>query len=434
MSSSIKDQYLVIGGSGFVGRHIVDALLARGDSVAIFDIVQRYHDVPFYSGDISEEEQVADALRKSGATCIIHTASPAHGLGDPALYWKVNVDGTKAVISAAQALGIRKLVYTSSAAVIYDGSNLIDVDERVFYPKKALDPYTESKAKAEEMVLKANGENGLLTVALRPAGIFGPGDRQVMVGLVGVWERNQTHFQVGDNTNLFDWTYVGNVAHAHLLAADRLTEEVASGAHSEQRIREITSRVLPPISVTIPHHRVPTSECRPLGPYVTPPPDMEKIDANWKNPDFQPSAPRPVKRTRFDQFSENAFSTDEVPTGVAGQAFHITNGEPMYFWDFPRAVWKRLDDNTKRERVKRGRINLPREVGLILASASEWWGWLSGKEPVFTRFRVTFSCANRWYNIEKARTLLGYEPQVGMEEGIDKMVEWYLSQNPQIKA
>lgn len=59
-----RDIFLVIGGSGFVGRHIVQQLLDRGDSVSVFDIVQRYHDVPFYSGDISDQEQVADALRK----------------------------------------------------------------------------------------------------------------------------------------------------------------------------------------------------------------------------------------------------------------------------------------------------------------------------------------------------------------------------------
>lgn len=64
MSSSKRDSYLVIGGSGFLGRHIVEALLARGDTVSVFDIVQRYHDVPFFAGDISEEDQVADTLEK----------------------------------------------------------------------------------------------------------------------------------------------------------------------------------------------------------------------------------------------------------------------------------------------------------------------------------------------------------------------------------
>jgi sterol-4alpha-carboxylate 3-dehydrogenase (decarboxylating) len=62
MSTPQKDVYLVIGGSGFLGRHIVQGLLDRGDSVSVFDIVQRYHDVPFYSGDITVEESVVQAL------------------------------------------------------------------------------------------------------------------------------------------------------------------------------------------------------------------------------------------------------------------------------------------------------------------------------------------------------------------------------------
>ncbi|KAL1679148.1 hypothetical protein EV122DRAFT_289852 [Schizophyllum commune] len=339
-----RDTYLVIGGSGFVGRHIVLQLQERGDSVSVFDIVQRYHDAPFYSGDICEQDQVANAVRKSGATCIIHTASPPHGMNDPALYFKINVDGTKAVIAAAVECGVKKLVYTSSAGVVFNGTDLNGVDERIPYPEKAMDAYNESKCKGEEAVLAANGKGGLYTVALRPAGIFGPGDRQVMTGFHQVYENGQTHFQLGDNNNLFDWTYVGNLSDYNL---------------SRQKLAHPT----------------------------------------------QPS-----------------------PLAVAGQVFFITNGEPTYFWDFGRMIWRELDKifPGKRDPAKVGKyFRLSKDLAMIAAAGAEWVGYFRGKEATFTRFRVTFSCATRWHDIEKARRVLGYEPEVGVEEGIKRMIEWW---------
>lgn len=83
------------------------------------------------------------------------------------------MDGSKSVIAACVANGIKKLIYTSSAGVVFNGGDLIDVDERLLPPEDALDAYNASKAKAEEIILAANGKGGLHTVALRPAGIFG---------------------------------------------------------------------------------------------------------------------------------------------------------------------------------------------------------------------------------------------------------------------
>ncbi|XP_006462721.1 hypothetical protein AGABI2DRAFT_193828 [Agaricus bisporus var. bisporus H97] len=440
-----RDTYMVIGGCGFLGHHIVQQLLARGDSVCIFDLVQRHFDVPFYSGDITNVDDVSSALRKSGTSCIIHTASPPAGLKNEALYYKVNVEGTKSVIAAAVSTGVRKLVFTSSAGVVFNGADLINVDERLPYPEVPLDAYNDSKAKAEEVVLEANGKDGLLTVALRPAGIFGPGDRQVMAGMYQVYERNQTHFQIGDNTNLFDFTYVGNVAKAHLLAADKLdipppapplcdtredallAEDVPPFTSEEEKL---ISAPLPFVAATTGKHRIPTSEARPLGPYIELPPNGREIEAAFNDPNEELSG-RPAIRTRFDQFSGVSLvmaklrNTQINPLQVAGQAFFITNGEPCYFWDFARMIWHQLDAHFPGHRKRRDVFKLSKDIGLIAASGAELYGKLVGKEPAFTRFKVSFSCATRWHNIEKARRILDYEPDVGLDEGVQRMVQWW---------
>ncbi|TFL02423.1 C-3 sterol dehydrogenase [Pterulicium gracile] len=443
--ATARDNYLVIGGSGFVGRHIVQQLLARGDTVSVLDIVQRYHDTPFYSADISEQQEVAAALQKSGATCVIHTASPHAGLNDAALYFKVNVDGTKAIIAACVQQGVTKLVFTSSAGVIFDGGDIINADERTPLPETPLDAYNESKAKAEEAVLQANGIGGLWTVALRPAGIFGPGDRQVMSGLFQVYDRGQTHFQIGDNTNLFDWTYVGNVAKAHLLAADKLgppkfprlelTEDHIPVTDIELTAEEekFTNYTLPYVSKTAHALRIPTSEARPLGPCVEPPVNARELEQAYAEPEHPQN--RPVIRTRFDALAESSIARHKLthdgasPLDVCGQVFFITNGEPVYFWDFPRAVWKRLDKLFPGKRTERSVWKLSQTIGLTAATGSEWVGWMTGKEPTFTRFKVSYSCAVRWHNIEKARRVLGYEPDVGIEEGLDRLLEWWASEH-----
>ncbi|KAF5360526.1 hypothetical protein D9756_004748 [Leucocoprinus leucothites] len=426
-----REAYMVIGGSGFLGRHIVQQLLDRGDNVCAFDIVQRHFDVPFYSGDITSIDDVSNALRKSGTTCIIHTASPPAGLKDSSLYFKVNVDGTKTVIDAAVAVGVRKLVFTSSAGVVFNGGDIINVDERLPYPEVPLDAYNDSKAKAEQVVLEANGKGGLLTVALRPAGIFGPGDRQVMTGLYKVYEENKTHFQIGDNTNLFDWTYVGNVAKAHLLAADKLdlpppaaplsekdeipliVDDVPPFTEAEQKL---ISEPLSYVNVTLGNHRVPTSDARPLGPYIELPPNGREIEKAFNDP---------FALLLTSLVRNKLRNLDSNPLQVAGQAFFITNGEPCYFWDFPRLVWHQLDARFPGHRKPRSVFQMPKSVGLAAATGAEWFGMLSGREPAFTRFKVAFSCARRWHNIEKARRVLDYEPDVGIEEGIKLMVEWW---------
>ena len=252
-----------------------------------------------------------------------------------------------------------------------------------------------------------------------------------MQGLYEVYSRGQTHFQIGDNTNLFDWSYVENVAYAHLLAADKLVDpgperdplEPLSLSAEEA---DMLDRYLPPVRLSTGHYRIPTSEARPPGPVLQQSPEISRAAQNFYDPSFHHQS-RPIVRTKFDALSETALSRAKTsPLQVAGQVFYITNGEPVYFWDFTRYVWNELDKiidpEGKEKRLEKRRIVFPQSLGYVFASLAEFWGWLRGKPHVFTRFRVAFSCGVRWHNIEKARRVLGYEPQVGVEEGIKRMI------------
>src|SRR3569833_2744859 len=80
----------------------------------------------------------------------------------------------------------------------------------------------KNKAEAEDIVIKANDPPNLLTAAIRPAGIIGEGDVMALYHMINLFRDGRHRVQVGDNNNLFDFTYVENVAHAHLLAAQAL--------------------------------------------------------------------------------------------------------------------------------------------------------------------------------------------------------------------
>jgi sterol-4alpha-carboxylate 3-dehydrogenase (decarboxylating) len=258
----------------------------------------------------------------------------------------------------------------------------------------------------------------------------------MMVGLYQAYQRGQTHFQVGDNNNLFDYTYVGNLAKAHLIAADKLSSpSLTASSQDTLTIDSLKAelhldRALQPVSATIGAKRVPTCEARPLGPYVTLPPNAAEIEAAFTAPRDPRTPAHPIIRSRFDQFSDNAIDLAETsPLQVAGQAFFITNGEPVYFWDFMRLIWLALDPPSSKsasgasERAQKPVWVIPRSFGMVLGFLAECWASLIGKEAGFTRYRVGYSCATRYHNIEKARRVLGYEPEIGLEEGVRRMVE-----------
>ncbi|KAL2143016.1 hypothetical protein VTI28DRAFT_413 [Corynascus sepedonium] len=236
---------MVIGGCGFLGHHVVRLLLRDYNcSVSVIDLRctrNRRPDsdgVAYYEADITDVEKLQTLFAKVKPDVVIHTASPPAQSNETIvsheLFKKVNVDGTAAVVKASQETGVKALVYTSSASVISDNkSDLINADERwpLVRGKDQTEYYSETKAAAEELVLAANRAPEapkLLTCAIRPSGIMGEGDTQVLLNLLKVYRDGRSNIQIGENDNLFDFTYAENVAHGHLLAARALLVTAAS--------------------------------------------------------------------------------------------------------------------------------------------------------------------------------------------------------------
>lgn len=213
---------LVTGGGGFIGRHVVRKLLARGDCVRMFSR-GRYPDIAALGaevirGDLQDAAAVAAACE--GADCVFHVAARPGVWGSYAAFYGPNVSGTRHVIDACRRHRVSRLVFTSSPSVIFDNRPHRGADESLPYPARFENPYSRTKAEAERLVLEAS-DDSLLTVALRPHLVFGPGDPHLLPRVIAKARRGQL-VQIGDGANRVDLTYVEDAAEAHLLAADAL--------------------------------------------------------------------------------------------------------------------------------------------------------------------------------------------------------------------
>ena len=214
---------LVTGGGGFLGRYLVEQLVARGDRVRVLGRGS-YPEldalgVETVRGDVADRQTAVEACR--GVDVVFHAAAIS-GIGGPwDLYYRTNTLGTRHVVEGCLAHGVGRLVYTSSPSVTFDGTDQRGVNESAPYPTQWLAHYPRSKALAEQHVLESSGRQGLLCCALRPHLIWGPRDRHLIPRLLARARSGRLR-RVGDGTNLIDMVYVENAAAAHLRAADAL--------------------------------------------------------------------------------------------------------------------------------------------------------------------------------------------------------------------
>ncbi|MCC9608809.1 NAD-dependent epimerase/dehydratase family protein [Blastopirellula sp. JC732] len=216
---------LVTGGGGFLGRYVVEQLLARGDQVRVLGR-RDYPDltalgVECVRGDVADANIVSQAC--AGMDVVFHTAAIAGIWGRWEDFYQANVVGTENVVAGCHEHGVSRLVYTSSPSVTFDGTDQNGVGESVPYPTRWLAHYPRSKAIAEQYVLKANQPGKLLTCALRPHLIWGPRDQHLIPRLIERAKSGKLRI-VGHGRNMVDMIYVENAAFAHLQAADALRE------------------------------------------------------------------------------------------------------------------------------------------------------------------------------------------------------------------
>ncbi|MCG5430853.1 NAD-dependent epimerase/dehydratase family protein [Mycobacterium sp. MYCO198283] len=222
---------LVTGGSGFVGTNLVRELLDRGHRVRSFDRAPSplpdHPRLETRHGDICDEATVAAAV--DGIDTVFHTAAVIDllaGADDESRRrsFAINVGGTEKLVRAAQAAGVRRFVYTASNSVVMGGQPITDGDETLPYTDRFNDLYTETKVIAERFVLGQNGVAGMLTCSIRPSGIWGCGDQTMFRKLFENVVAGQVKVLIGSKRARLDNSYVHNLVHGFVLAAEHLVE------------------------------------------------------------------------------------------------------------------------------------------------------------------------------------------------------------------
>jgi UDP-glucose 4-epimerase len=229
----MSDLYLVTGGSGFIGSHLVEGLAARGVRVRVLDDLstglrqnlEHIRPAPeFLQGDVADSVMVAHAVQ--GASAIFHLAALAsvqRSVEKPLESHRVCAEGTLAVLDAARRAGVRRVVYAASSSAYGIPANDVQTEEESVSP---LSPYAAAKLAGEMYAQAFAATYGLETVRLRFFNIFGPRQRadSPYSGVIALFTAAlcggciPTIF--GDGLQSRDFTYVTDVVQALIRASE----------------------------------------------------------------------------------------------------------------------------------------------------------------------------------------------------------------------
>ncbi len=243
---------LVVGGAGYIGSHTLRALLEAGHEAFALDNLSLGHQdaVPadrLFVGDCQDWDGVVEVLRSRAIDSVMHFAAyalVAESVRDPLLYWENNVGATATLLSAMLECGVKRFVFSSTAAT-YGNPERVPMDET--HPQRPINPYGQTKLAVEQMLAACAVAHGLQYAALRyfnAAGAHPQGDLgerhdpethliplalQVALGAQDMLAIYGDDYDTPDGTCVRDYTHVCDLADAHIAALDRLGPDAANG-------------------------------------------------------------------------------------------------------------------------------------------------------------------------------------------------------------
>jgi UDP-glucose 4-epimerase len=262
---------LVTGGAGYIGSVAVELLAGRGDSVVVLDNLWRGHVAAVPDGvetmtvDLRDAVAVRQAVFTARPDAVMHFGAATivpESVADPATYYAVNTVGSHNLLAAMNEAGVRRFVFSSTAAV-YGIPEVIPIREDA--PTKPINPYGHSKLMVEEMLAWHAAAYGLQYVSFRYFNVagatashgehHGPETHVIPVALLTLLGKRDcfkvfgTDYQTPDGTAIRDYVHVVDLVEAHLLALDRLDQGLGAfnlgtrGGFSVRQIVEAVERV-----------------------------------------------------------------------------------------------------------------------------------------------------------------------------------------------
>ncbi len=255
----------VTGGSGFIGGHIIESLVTDRTVVAMARSDRSAEVVAAYGAEpVRCSLGTVDTKHLKGMDAVVHCAAFVGDWGTRQQFWSVNVDGTTKLLDMARSAGVAHFIHIGTEAALFDGHDLVDIDESYPYPKRHKFLYSETKAEAERRVLEANAP-GFRTVSIRPRFVWGPRDTSVLPVLLRMIDSGKWRWIDGGKHET-STTHVANLVHGVRLALERGAGGNAYFVADAERstIRDFISQLVETQGRSIPDGSVPSTLARPM--------------------------------------------------------------------------------------------------------------------------------------------------------------------------